>query len=75
MNLFTDAGEKEGVKMDVAGLKTSAPALRIQIKALIARDLWKSDNFYEVFNELNDPLKKAIEVLKDDKAFKKYKIN
>jgi len=75
MNLFTDAGEKEGVKMDEAGLKTSAPALRIQIKAFIARDLWKSDNFYEVFNELNDPLKKALEVLKEDTAFKKYKIN
>jgi carboxyl-terminal processing protease len=75
MNLFTEAGEKEGVKMDEAGLKASGLALRIQIKALIARDLWKSDNFYEVFNELNDPLKKALEVLKEDTAFKKYKIN
>ena len=75
MNQFVEAGEKEGVKKDVNGLKTSEKAFKIQIKALIARDLWKNDNFYEIFNELNDPLIKAIEVLNDGKAFKKFKIN
>jgi carboxyl-terminal processing protease len=75
MKQFVEAGEKDGVKEDKEGLKTSDKAFRIQIKAFIARDLFKNDNFYEVFNELNDPLRKAIEVLKDDKAFKKFKIN
>jgi len=75
LNAFVEAGEKEGVKKDDKGYNTSLPAFKVQIKAFIARDLWKSDNFYEVFNQLNDPLKKAIEVLKDDKAFKKFKIN
>jgi carboxyl-terminal processing protease len=75
MNQFVEAGEKEGVKKDESGLKTSEKAFKIQIKALIARDLWKNDNFYEIFNELNDPLIKAIEVLNDGKAFKKFKIN
>lgn len=75
MKQFVEAGEKDGVKEDKEGLKTSDKAFRIQIKAFIARDLYKNDNFYEVFNELNDPLRKAIEVLKDDKAFKKFKIN
>jgi carboxyl-terminal processing protease len=75
MKQFVEAGEKDGVKEDKEGLKTSEKAFRIQIKAFIARDLFKNDNFYEVFNELNDPLRKAIEVLKDDKAFKKFKIN
>jgi carboxyl-terminal processing protease len=75
MKQFVEAGEKEGVKKDDAGLKTSEKAFKIQLKALIARDMWKNDNFYQVFNELNDPLKKAIDVLKDNTAFKKYKIN
>jgi carboxyl-terminal processing protease len=72
---FIEAGEKEGVKEDKDGLKTSEKAFKIQIKAFIARDLFKNDNFYEVFNELNDPLKKALEVLKDNSAFQKFKIN
>ena len=75
IKLFVEAGEKEGVKEDKEGLKTSEKAFKIQIKAFIARDLYKNDNFYEVFNELNDPLMKAIEVLKDNKAFEKFKIN
>jgi len=68
------AGEKEGVKKDEKGLKSSERILRVQLKALIARDLYKASDFFEVINELNEPYRKALEALKGDEMDKKCKI-
>jgi carboxyl-terminal processing protease len=72
-DLFANA-DKEGVKRDAKGIARVKEVLKVQIKALIARDLWKIDNFFEIINELNDSYKKALEVIKDD-TLKKMKIN
>ena len=74
MNELIAAAEKEKIKRDEKGLKTSGDVIRLQVKALIARDLWKNANYYEVINEINDSYQKALEALKND-SFKKYKIN
>lgn len=74
MNGLIAAAEKEKIKKDEKGLATSGSVIRLQIKALLARDLWKNDNYYEVINEINDAYQKALEVFKND-SFKKYKIN
>jgi carboxyl-terminal processing protease len=37
----------------------------LQLKALIARDLWNMNEMYQIMNEENDMLKKGLEVLKD----------
>jgi len=65
--------DKEGIKRDDKGLDISKDLLSIQIKALIARDLWQNDAFYHILNELNPSYQKALEAMKYD-AFKKYKI-
>ena len=74
MSELIAAAEKEKIKRDEKGLLTSGDVIRLQVKALIARDLWKNDNYYEVINEINDSYQKALEALKND-TFKKYKIN
>jgi carboxyl-terminal processing protease len=75
LNDLVAAGEKEGVKKDEKGLKTSRIYIETLIKAIIARDLWKNDNYFEVANQLNPSYNKALEVLKDDTFFKKKRIN
>lgn len=75
-DLFTEfvaAGEKAGVKKDDVGLKTSERILRIDIKALIARNLWDTDAFFQVSNDLNDALQSAIKAIQND-TFSKMKI-
>ncbi len=44
-------------------LAITLPYLRTQLKALVARDLWDMNEYYRVFNETNDIIKKGIEVL------------
>lgn len=57
-------GEKQKIKpKDEAELQKTEPYLRIQLKALIARDLWDMSEYFSVFNEQNAMVKKALEVI------------
>ncbi|MCR4583457.1 MAG: S41 family peptidase [Prevotella sp.] len=57
-------GEKQKVKpRDKAELEKTLPYLRLQLKALIARDLWDMSEYFSVFNEQNQIVKKALELL------------
>ncbi|MBQ6377353.1 MAG: S41 family peptidase [Prevotella sp.] len=57
-------GEKQGVKpKDEAELEKTLPYLRLQLKALIARDLWDMSEYFSVFNESNAMVGKALEVI------------
>ncbi len=74
LNNLVAAAEKEKIKKDEKGLATSSSVIKLQVKALLARDLWKNDNYFEVINEINNSYQKALEVFKND-SFSKYKIN
>ncbi len=72
-NDFLALAEKQGVKMDSAGFATSERLIRLQVKALIARNLWDTDAYFEVINELNGALNKAIEAV-ENKTFERMKL-
>jgi hypothetical protein len=38
----------------------------MQLKALIARNLWDLEAYFVVINDLNQPLQKAISAIKGD---------
>ena len=63
-------GEKQDIKpRDEAEKAKTLPYLRVQLKALIARDLWDMSEYFSVFNEQSAMVKKALEVLAGDDAF------
>jgi len=49
----------------------STPLIQLQIKALIARDLWNTNEYYQIINRENNVLKKAIEIISDPKEYNK----
>lgn len=59
------AGEKAGVKKDEKALKMLAPTMILQLKALIARDLWDMNEMHQIMNEEDPILKKGWATLKD----------
>jgi len=65
--------EKKEVPFNEKDFKTSEHAIRLRTKALVARNLYDNEAFYEVINELNPALKKALEILKDG-SFEKMKL-
>ncbi len=60
---FISYAEKKGVKPNVEEIATSSEIICIQLKALIARQIWKNDGFYAVIHTLDVTLKKAIELI------------
>lgn len=59
------AGEKAGVKKDEKLMQPIIPSMKLQIKALIARDIWDMNEMYQILNAENDVLKKGLESLKN----------
>ena len=58
-------GKKQKIEpKDQAELEKTLPYLRLQLKALIARDLWDMSEYFSVFNEQNEMIKKALEVIR-----------
>lgn len=58
-----EMGEKEGVKFDEVQYKTSLPLIKTQLKALIARDLWDMNEYFQVMNATNESVVRALEIL------------
>jgi carboxyl-terminal processing protease len=73
LNGMVALADKDGVTRNDAELKTSAPAIKVQMKAIFANVLFNSTAYYQVINEINPIYKKALELIKDD-TFDKMKI-
>ena len=63
--------EKEKVKWNEEEYKRSEKYIKLQIKALIARNVWEMQQYYEVTLKEDPTIKKAIEVISNDKTFRK----
>ena len=60
------AAEKQNVKTkDEEEMKRTLPYLRLQLKALIARDLWDMTEYFQVMNEENHIVQKGLDVIQN----------
>jgi carboxyl-terminal processing protease len=58
-------GNKQKIQAkDDAELKKTLPSLKIQLKALIARDLFDMNEYFQIINETDDIIQRALEVIK-----------
>lgn len=73
MNQLLTAAEKEKVKIkfDSAQYEISKPLIKLQLKALIARDLWEMNEYYQIMDADNESLLKAIQILQTPSTYEK----
>lgn len=60
-----EEGKKQ--KIEPAGdgeIAHTTASLRTQLKALVARDIWDMSQYFQIINETNDIVKKAVELIK-----------
>jgi len=67
---LTDELTAEAAKQDIRPeseeeLERTLPYLRLQVKALLARDIWGISEYFEVINEMNDIVREAVRILGD----------
>lgn len=65
INDIVKAGEEAGVEKDEKWLEKLTPSIKMNIKALIARDLWDMNEMYQIMNEDDAILNRGWQTLKD----------
>ena len=70
LNKFIKFAKKEGVEENKEELNTSKDIIKLQLKALIASNLWGTSEYYQVINQINPIFKKAVEVLDNPSLYK-----
>ena len=63
LEILLSEAERAGVKYDEELYKASLPLIKVQLKALIARDLWEMSHFYEVYNHTDETVMKGLEII------------
>jgi len=64
------AGEKEEIEIEDGDVEEVKENISRDLKAIIARNIWKQSEFYEIFNEDNKAYLEAIEIISDKKKYK-----
>jgi carboxyl-terminal processing protease len=62
LNEFAGFAEKNKIKRRENELKKSAPILKTQLKALIARNIWNNAGYYPVIQTIDNTFLKAVEL-------------
>lgn len=81
LEVVEDVLANEGVEIEndfetqkTEGMKVSGKIIKTRLKALLARTLWNTEEFYRVFNTEDDAVNKAIESI-GDKTFRRLKLS
>ncbi len=65
-----DEADKEGIEREDESVAFARPIIKEQVRAIVARDLFGQNEFYQVINEDNDVIKEALKVLKNSSEYK-----
>lgn len=67
-----EEGEKADIPSDKESLEFSEDLIKSQIKARISNDLYGRNTFFQILNEDDDEISKALEIFADDDLYNQY---
>ncbi|MFA5329842.1 MAG: S41 family peptidase [Prolixibacteraceae bacterium] len=65
------AAEKEEIKGDEKSIEFARPLMKRQMKALIARDLFSTSQYFQIMNADDEAINKAVDVITQKGAYEK----
>ncbi|MCD7973287.1 MAG: S41 family peptidase [Candidatus Azobacteroides sp.] len=71
MQQLLDMAEEEKITFNQEQYDKSKPLIQLQIKALVARDLFEMNEYYQIINTQNESLQKAREILNNPKEYQR----
>ncbi|MGQ1891540.1 S41 family peptidase [Thermophagus sp. OGC60D27] len=69
INELKEKGIESGIEPNLEELKTSELWLKLQLKALIARNLWSTSEYYQTINPALPVFSKALDLLEDARTY------
>jgi carboxyl-terminal processing protease len=72
MNEFLAYAEKEDpeLKFNEEEYKTSEKLIKLRLKAILAQDLWGYNEFYQIYNESNEIVVRAVKAIENKETHK-----
>ncbi|MBP7507126.1 MAG: S41 family peptidase [Prolixibacteraceae bacterium] len=64
-----EEGVKQGIEKDQGSISFLKDHAKNHLKAIVARDLWNSSEFYEVINSRDNEILKALSVINNSKEY------
>ena len=66
LNSLRTEGESSGVTFNEQEYNLSLPLIKTQLKALIARDLWEMNEYYQVMNQTDNVVQQALKIIAEE---------
>ena len=63
--------EKEKIEFKEEEYNKSLALIKLQIKALIARDLYDMNEYFQIINNASDSYNEALKIINDDEIYNK----
>ena len=70
MDYLWEKAKEEHIEYTDSMRQATLPFLRLQLKALVARDLFSSSEFYEIINPISEIYRHGLDGIKDEELFK-----
>jgi len=68
---FIEKGEREGVKFNELQFEISRDEILTVLKALIASNIWHTNEYFRILNKTDDVVKKAVSALSDNSEYRR----
>ncbi|NDV46824.1 S41 family peptidase [Paludibacter sp. 221] len=68
---LVENAEREDIKYNEEQMEKSKDLIKLQLKALVARDLWDTNEYYRIIDEENEAIKRAVEILQNYGEYEK----
>ncbi|OAV75412.1 Carboxy-terminal processing protease CtpB precursor [Bacteroidales bacterium Barb7] len=66
-----DLAATDSIEYNEEQYTKSEPLISLQIKALIARDMYEMNEYFQIINDANESLKEALRIINDPEAYNK----
>ena len=71
LDILIAKAKEAKVEYTDSAFQATLPMLNLQLKALVARDLWDMSEYFQIINSTNEIYQRGLEAIKDDSLFEK----
>ena len=69
MDMLLDKAKEEKIEYTDSMYQATLPQLKLQMKALVARDLWDMSEYYEIINPISEIYNQGLKAIKQEDLF------
>lgn len=71
LDILIAKAKEAKVEYTDSAFQATLPMLNLQLKALVARDLWDMSEYFQIINSTNEIYQQGLKAIKDDSLFEK----